>query len=170
MSDSETQMQVDLDIDLEAENIGITSTDDTEPELCPEQEAETDEEPPLWVVAKGKTPSDTGIYTTWTEAQQRTNGVSGADHKRCHGMSDAIEYMRAANIDEKTIETQKTKIEAPMQLPSAGRSRRTREVKDYRAYSGKNTYKKEKDPQVKQTKKKESDPEKESTRETKEKT
>ena len=141
---------------IEADNEGLLSSDniETEDEIGAATGGATEsDEPPLWVVAKGRNPSDVGIYTTWTEAQQRTTGVSGADHKKCLGMQEAITYMRAAGVGDEMIETQKAKI---MTLDSdtgldqhyhTARPRRHREVKNYRAMSGHSTYRRDKSEQ-----------------------
>ena len=84
---------------IEADNEGLLSSDtidteDTEPEIGVATGGGTEsDEPPLWVVAKDRNPGDVGIFTTWTEAQQKTTGVSGADHKKCLGIQEAITYM-----------------------------------------------------------------------------
>ena len=100
-------------LQLEADNEDLLSSEDTESETTATMGTEAEElspPPPLWVVAKGRTPSDIGIYATWTEAQQKTSGVSGADHKKCIGIQEAITYMRAANISDQIIATQTAKV------------------------------------------------------------
>ena len=90
-------------------------------------------------MAKGRTQSDIGIYATWTEAQQKTSGVSGADHKKCIGIEEAITYMRAANISDQVIATQTAKVMKMTPDNSEQRqtrAKRHREVKDYRTMSG----------------------------------
>ena len=140
---------------IEADNEGLLSSDniETEDEIGAATGGATEsDEPPLWVVAKGRNPSDVGIYTTWTEAQQRTTGVSGADHKKCLGMQEAITYMRAAGIGDDMIGTQKAKImtldsDTGLDQHHPARPRRHREVKNYRAMSGHSTYRRDKSDQ-----------------------
>lgn len=95
----------------------------------PEEEDEV-----YYVVASGRRPSDTGIYKTWTEAQQRTNGVSGADHKRCNGLQEATEYLRAAKINEENIDSYTRNIDK-LEHTAEGRRTRNQSPKDYRALS-----------------------------------
>ena len=64
-------MSHDQVLQIEADNEDLLSSEDTEPETTAMMGIEPEEpSPPLWVVAKGRTPSDIGIYATWTEAQQ----------------------------------------------------------------------------------------------------
>ena len=118
-------------LEIEPESCGFIST-----ETENEPSASEDEDTPLWVVVKGLKPADIGIYKTWTEAQQRTNGVSGANHKKCTGLKEALDYMRAANVDEAVIAAQVQKLAPELIQPvteGRTRSRRNREVKDYKA-------------------------------------
>ena len=125
------------EITIETEG-GMSSLDDgEEEEKTPsyqqrEQEDATPDEP-YYVVATGRKPSDTGIYRTWTEAQQRTQGVSGADHKRCDNLEEAIDYLRAANINESIINSYR-QIETTEPDNNRPRRRTTRqqETKNYK--------------------------------------
>ena len=82
-------MSQDQVLQIEADNEYLISSADTETEITAMKGTEQ-EEPLLLVVAKGRMPSDVGIYATWTEAQQKTSGMSGAEHTKCIGIQEAI--------------------------------------------------------------------------------
>ena len=68
-----------------------------------------DEEAPYYVITKGKTENDVGIYRSWAEVQPRIHGVPGANHKRLYTLEQAQSYFMDADTTKTNHPAEQTK-------------------------------------------------------------
>ena len=71
----------------------------------------TDDEEDYYVIIKGRQPSDTGIYGTWSETAPKVqDGVSAPIHKKCTGSKEAKKYLAMGGIPDAEINQHMEKV------------------------------------------------------------
>ena len=105
----------------------------------------TDDEEDYYVIIKGRQPSDTGIYGTWSETAPKVqDGVSAPIHKKCTGSKEAKKYLAMGGIPDAEINQHMEKVKEIKKTRT--RKLRKKSRVNYRHMSGgKNTKNAEKD-------------------------
>ena len=81
----------------------------------------------IYVIIKGKIPTDTGIYGTWAEVAPKIHEVSAAVHKKCNGIAEAQQYLIKGGIPEEQtrniIESHRNDTQKHTERPKRSKSR-----------------------------------------------
>ena len=129
--------QYDENINIYISQDDLTADEDAQPYNIRKPD------PVYYVITKGRTSSDIGIYKTWAEVQPRIHGISGATHKKFYTMEEAEHFLEQGR---NTMEPEEQTYAKTTTENKDTRQLRQKTRPDYRNLNGNKSQKAQENP------------------------